>query len=52
MKTILSIFVVAFLLSCSSPSSEDFNLKSMQSKNPKISAKFHKQYDVLKGYYC
>lgn len=51
MKAILPIFAVAFLLSCSSPSSEDFNLKNMQSKNPKISAKFHKQYDELKGYY-
>ncbi|MBW6537555.1 MAG: hypothetical protein K0B11_21280, partial [Mariniphaga sp.] len=37
MKTILSIFAVAFLLSCSSPSSEEFSLKNMQSKNPEIS---------------
>lgn len=52
MKTILSIFAVAFFLSCSSPSSKDLNLKNIQSKNPKISAKFHKQYNELKGYYC
>jgi hypothetical protein len=38
MKTILSIFAVSFLMSCSSPSSEEFNLKNIQSKNPEISA--------------
>lgn len=37
MKTILSIFAVAFFLSCSSPSSEEFSLKNIQSKNPDIS---------------
>jgi hypothetical protein len=37
MKTILSIFAVAFLWSCSSITSEEFNLKNMQSKNPEIS---------------
>jgi hypothetical protein len=37
MKTILPIFAVALLLSCTSPSSEEFNLKNMQSKNPEIS---------------
>ena len=52
MKTTFPIFAVAFLLSYSTPSSEEFGLKNIQSKNPKISAKFHKQYDVLKGYYC
>jgi len=37
MKNALSIFAVAFLMSCTSPSSEEFNLKNMQSKNPEIS---------------
>lgn len=36
MKTILSIFAVAFLLSCSSPSQKEFSLKNIQSKNPEI----------------
>ncbi len=38
MKTILPIFAVVFLLSCSSPSQKDFSLKNIQSKNPEISA--------------
>ena len=37
MKNTLSIFAVAFLMSCSFPSSEEFNLKKIQSKNPEIS---------------
>ncbi|WP_372947262.1 hypothetical protein [Mariniphaga sp.] len=38
MKTILPIFAVVFLLSCSSPSQKDFSLKNIQSKNPEISS--------------
>lgn len=36
MKTILSIFAVAILLSCSTPSSKEFGLKNIQSKNQEI----------------